>query len=380
MIQCPNCARENAESFNFCLDCGYDLKAWREAKAAAPSGPPTEPITAYDSQEAQGAQASGQPPSPAPVSSIATRVVEPSSIPPRAPTSVASPTAPTPLATPQASAPTAPLAPAVGDVVCGSCGARVPATMKFCGNCGKRIDAAADGQPTGGRTMFMHASDALAQAREKLCKLVAIDQQGKEGMTFTIKSGETLCGRVSGVVLFMDDPFVSPTHCLFRFKDGVLRVLDQRSLNGVYCRVRAERKLFDGDYLRVGRQLFRFELLSSAAMQVKRADGDDAKVWGSPDPGAFGRLVQILEDGRTGEIRLLQGERAQIGREQGDIVLPMDGFVSGRHCTFTRRGDDVVLADLGSSNGTYVRVRGEAEVHHGDFLLVGNQMLRVEIA
>ncbi|MFZ9887457.1 MAG: zinc-ribbon domain-containing protein, partial [Myxococcota bacterium] len=26
MTKCPNCSRENADSFNFCLDCGYDLK------------------------------------------------------------------------------------------------------------------------------------------------------------------------------------------------------------------------------------------------------------------------------------------------------------------------------------------------------------------
>ena len=30
-------------------------------------------------------------------------------------------------------------------------------------------------------------------------------------------------------------------------------------------------------------------------------------------------------------------------------------------------------------NGTYLRVRGQTTVGHGDFLLIGNQMLRVEI-
>jgi pSer/pThr/pTyr-binding forkhead associated (FHA) protein len=102
-------------------------------------------------------------------------------------------------------------------------------------------------------------------------------------------------------------------------------------------------------------------------------------VWGSPHPGAFGRLLQVLDDGRTGEIRLLVGERCQLGRESGDLVIPSDGFISGKHCVFLHQGADVVLQDLGSSNGTYVRVRGDAEVLHGDFLLVGNQMLRVEI-
>ncbi len=227
--------------------------------------------------------------------------------------------------------------------------------------------------------MFMHAADMSQVGKEKLCKLITIDQTGREGMTFTIKSGETLCGRVNGIILFFDDPFVSPTHCKFAFTQGKLRVIDQGSLNGVYLRIKQERRLADGEILRVGRQLFRFEFLQNAAFQVKKQDGDDSRIWGSPNPGAFGRLLQILEDGRTGEIRLLSGERCQLGREVGDIVMPTDGFISGRHCVFTQQAGDVMLTDLGSSNGTYVRVRGEADVAHGDFILVGNQMLRVEI-
>jgi pSer/pThr/pTyr-binding forkhead associated (FHA) protein len=251
--------------------------------------------------------------------------------------------------------------------------------MKFCGNCGQRLDAApaaADGG--GGRTLFMHAADVVAP-REKLCKLVTIDQSGREGMTFTIKSGETVCGRENGIILFFDDPYVSPTHCRFAFHGGQLKVIDQGSLNGVYLRVRQDRRLASGDLLRIGRQLYRYETLASAAFQVKKAEGDTSRIWGSPVGGAFGRLVQILDDGRTGEIRLLAGERCQVGREVGDIVIPTDGFISGRHCAFSAQNGETVLTDLGSSNGTYVRIRGEADVAHGDFLLVGNQMLRVEI-
>lgn len=226
--------------------------------------------------------------------------------------------------------------------------------------------------------MFMHAQ-AEPAVKEKTCKLVTIDQTGREGMIFTLRSGETQCGRINGLVLF-EDPFVSPTHCKFVFGNGKLKVLDNASLNGVYLRVRAERKLHDGEYVRAGRQLFRFELLQNAAIQVKQVDTDDSKIWGSPFPSAFGRIIQILDDGRTGEIRVLAGDRCQLGREVGDIVMPSDGFISGRHCVFVRQGPDVVIQDLGSSNGTYVRVRGEADVQHGDFLLLGNQMLRVEIA
>jgi pSer/pThr/pTyr-binding forkhead associated (FHA) protein len=272
---------------------------------------------------------------------------------------------------------------AAGGNTCPACGTDNAPGVRFCGACGKRLDgtgADAPGHNAGAaRTMFMHAQAPTETSKQLVCKLVTIDQTGREGMTFTLRSGETLCGRVNGIVLF-DDPFVSPTHCKFQFVAGKLKVVDQQSLNGVYLRVRGDRKLGDGEYLRVGRQLFRFETLGQAAIQIKKPDGDDSRIWGSPHPGAFGRIIQILDDGRTGEIRLLAGDRCQLGREIGDIVIPSDGFISGRHCVFLKQGPDVAVQDLGSSNGTYVRVKGEADVAHGDFLLVGNQMLRVEIA
>ena len=337
MIQCPNCSRENADNFNFCLDCGFDLLAHRQELAKAP--PP---------------------------------VAAPAYVPPPAPAPVAPPPAaslPLPSYQPNAS----------GSEICPACAHPNVPGVRFCAQCGKRLDGGDDVTQGHQATMFLHDNGAPQTGGERIAKLVTIDQSGREGVTYALRAGETLCGRVNGVILFYDDPFVSPTHALFKFHGGHLSVLDQGSLNGVYLRVRAERKLVEGEYVRAGRQLYRFESLTSAAVQVRPTAGDDSQVWGSPMPHAFGRLVQILDDGRTGEIRLLTGERIQLGREHGDIVVPTDGFVSGRHCVFSRVGNDTFLTDLGSSNGTYVRVTGETAVGHGDFLLVGNQMLRIEI-
>lgn len=469
MIKCPNCARDNADNFNFCLDCGYDLKALREAfspTTVAPSSPPPPPPRSPSTSSAAGVGAPparspssidapgvGAPPARTPSTSGALGVgpplaggvdsgpVAPAPTLPASPVGWPPPPASPPVSRPQAPPPTAsapptlppsgtqgprpappspvtipptaqsfapsalpPVAPPpsaplpsvsappspsvpttiapqpVAGLLCPACGYQNASTVKFCGECGKRLDGGslAPAAGDGPRTMFMHAASSGPVVREPVCRLVTIDQTGREGMTFTLRTGDTVCGRTNGVVLF-DDPFVSPTHCRFTFNAGRLVVQDAGSLNGVYLRVRGDRPLADGDYLRVGRQLFRFESLANAAIQIAKADGDDAAVWGSPHPGAFGRLLQILDDGRTGEIRLFSGDRCQLGREHGDIVLPSDGFISGKHCAFLRQGADVVLQDLGSSNGTYVRVRSEAEVSNGDFLLVGNQMLRVEI-
>jgi pSer/pThr/pTyr-binding forkhead associated (FHA) protein len=402
MVKCPSCGRENAVNFNFCLDCGCDLKAIRDAFPQGVPAPPPPP------RLAKTGPAAFDPPAPAPVAPSGFAVPGPvvranaeapaparpvDGFPPLPPHS--GPTADHPqtaalslssLPLPQVpsglpsavSMPPSPAAP-VAMVTCTSCGTPNSAQMKFCGNCGKRLEHALEGGASA-RTQFFHAAEGGGGLREKMCKLVAIDQSGREGMTFSLKSGETLCGRENGIVLFVDDPFISPTHCKFAFQAGQLRVIDLGSLNGVYIRVRQDHRLAVGDHLRVGRQLFRFESLAQASFQVKKALDDPSRIWGSSVPQAYGRLVQILDDGRTGEIRLLSGERCVVGRETGDIVLPTDGFVSGKHCAFAPQNGEVVLSDLGSSNGTFVRIRNEALVGHGDFLLLGNQMLRIEIA
>jgi len=394
MITCPNCSRENAENFNFCLDCGYDLKSFREVQASsAPPAAPSEPFPAATTEplaadEIEGVRAMSTTPRAVTAAPMAI-APQPSILAPPAenPSQTAPPSSamtpmPAPTAPIAASAPPAAVSAAGIATTCPKCATPNPSANRFCGGCGTRLDGdvpAAPADAAGGRTMFMHAADMRAMVPEKKCRLIAIDPAGKEGMTFSLKSGETLCGRVNGIILFFDDPFVSPTHCAFSFREGALTIVDKSSLNGVYRRITGEQTLQDGDHLRVGRQLFRFETLTAGASELRRSEGDDAKVWGSPSPAAFGRLVQILEDGRAGETRLLSGDACNLGREQGQIVFPADGFISGRHCSFYVTGKEPRVKDLGSSNGTYVRVRGSATVNHGEFVLVGNQMLRVEI-
>ena len=67
-----------------------------------------------------------------------------------------------------------------------------------------------------------------------------------------------------------------------------------------------------------------------------------------------------------------------LGRDRGQITFPKDGYVSGCHAVVARRDGRVFLKDLGSSNGTYVRLKEEVALNDGDHLLIGQQLLRVE--
>ena len=69
-----------------------------------------------------------------------------------------------------------------------------------------------------------------------------------------------------------------------------------------------------------------------------------------------------------------------IGRETGDITFPGDGYVSSRHATLVHRNGTVVLEDLDSSNGTYLRIKEETPLEDGDLLLIGQQLIRIELS
>ena len=177
-----------------------------------------------------------------------------------------------------------------------------------------------------------------------------------------------------GEVKLDKDPFVAPSHAVFKFEGEQLTVQDGGSGNGVFLWFK-ERELQAGDELRVGRQRLRIEWLPEEPEMVA-----DQPLWGSPDPGYVARAVQLLEGGGEGDVfPLKQGENL-VGRGTGDVSFPQDGYVSSKHATITVTDGQMAVKDLGSANGTFVRINGQAPVNAGDLLLVGEQILRVDPA
>ncbi len=90
-----------------------------------------------------------------------------------------------------------------------------------------------------------------------------------------------------------------------------------------------------------------------------------------------GRLHLVMEGGQPGEVYDLKDETA-IGRTLGDISFPHDGYMSSRHARIIRRGEEFVLVDEGSRNGTFVRIKNEIKLESGDMILIGKQLFRFE--
>jgi predicted component of type VI protein secretion system len=95
-------------------------------------------------------------------------------------------------------------------------------------------------------------------------------------------------------------------------------------------------------------------------------------------PTAF-RLNQVLEGGATGMTVCARGTALQIGREDGDLNFPGDVYMSAKHCTIEEKDGKYVLTDHESRNGTYVRLKAEKPLDHGDYLFIGRKLLRVEV-
>jgi hypothetical protein len=93
-------------------------------------------------------------------------------------------------------------------------------------------------------------------------------------------------------------------------------------------------------------------------------------------------LLCVLDDGGDdGEWVRVRTDRFVVGRTEGDLRVPHDALMSARHAELTRAGGDGgplwLLADLDSTNGTFVRV-GSAVLKSGQEFIVGRSRYRFD--
>ncbi len=94
-------------------------------------------------------------------------------------------------------------------------------------------------------------------------RLNQILEGGALGMTVCARGGSLQVGREGCDVNFPFDLFMSTSHCKVEEHHGKFAITDSGSRNGTYVRVKGERELANGDYLFIGRKLFRVEMNSN---------------------------------------------------------------------------------------------------------------------
>ena len=255
--------------------------------------------------------------------------------------------------------------------MCPTCGSEVPANNKFCGKCGANVEAAPAAPAN--KTMFFGANQVPGKAR-----LIVIKGEGLDGVTYQLNGTEHIAGRSEGAILFPEDPLLSPRHANFVYQNGQLKVHDEGSVNGVFVRIKTPTPVNSGGLFLIGEQLLQVEPAPPDLGSAPDAEG--TYFYASPKRPSKMRLIQRLRGGEIGMIYRSRGETITIGREGNDVNFLDDPFISGKHAQVSITPDgQVTLTDLGSKNGTFVKINEEGLLNHGDYVFLGQQLLRVEV-
>jgi thioredoxin reductase/pSer/pThr/pTyr-binding forkhead associated (FHA) protein/ferredoxin len=212
--------------------------------------------------------------------------------------------------------------------------------------------AAAETAPTVPRMAPMTPPAPVAR-----CRLVSILPSGIEANEFALNPiGATTVGRQGADVVFPEDLTLSDIHArIIGSADGYV-VRDEGSAEGVFLQPARNRLVLldPGAIIRAGRQWL--------------VIGEDKSRPTVMHYDSSGR--------RIGRHELKQGS-TMVGRQSPDITIaPDDGSLSRRHCAFVVQDGTIGVKDLGSGNGTYVKVAGATKLAHGDRLHMGRQVLQ----
>jgi pSer/pThr/pTyr-binding forkhead associated (FHA) protein len=253
---------------------------------------------------------------------------------------------------------------------------------QFCARCGQPLGQRGTqviAHPTAGRTPTQASSAAVEPGR---ARLVLERGAGREGATFRLDGPSVAAGRSKGAVTFPGDPCLAPHHATFLYRDGVLQVRDDGAPGGVLMRLRGlSVPLRAGDVFALGDRLLRY---AGRLPPAPAAPPDGTRRLGAPRPPGLAIVIEEwLEGGVAGRTTVRGGPSITIGRTGCAVNLGDDPFLSQAHAEILVDGEGSArLRDLGSSNGTFVRIppHAERELRDGDCLRLGREVLRVSIA
>lgn len=180
----------------------------------------------------------------------------------------------------------------------------------------------------------------------------------------------------AGEISLPGETFCHPREATLKYREGRLFIERLEGQNGVFLRIQKPVVMSYGDEFIVGDQLLRVE---ENPLSDDAPDPDPTYFYSSPRwPSAF-RVVQILAGGARGACLVARGSTLQVGSVIGDLILSGDPLVDAQHCLVEEQASSILLTDLESRNGVFVRTRGRQELLNGDEIVIGRTHLVVDI-
>lgn len=208
---------------------------------------------------------------------------------------------------------------------------------------------------------------------------VSVNRDGSDGERFPLSGEYVIVGRAGADIAFDQDRFLARQHARLEQTADGCRVVPIDTQNGVFRKIDSPVELQNGATVLVGREVLRFERVDADEKQPDPLVRHGVALFGSPPREPWGRLLQMLPSGGVRDVRHMWDDEITLGREEGDLVYSDDAFLSRRHCTIGWDGNRAVITDLGSSNGTFVRLGGITTVKNGEHVRMGDQLFRIEL-
>ena len=203
---------------------------------------------------------------------------------------------------------------------------------------------------------------------------LTIRRQGHPDMMVPLPAGSIHIGRADDNGLVLPDIAVSRRHARLTVSPAGVLIEDVGSGNGTYFQGKPIRRrdLLDGDEILIDPFVLVFSIPSAGA-EVESTESKAADSGPPPRVSGLPRLVLVHGHGLKPEYPL-RDNALSIGRsEQRDVILP-DPAASRSHAEIVKIGDDWLLRDFGSVNGTHVNTRRVREhvLQDGDRIRIGS--------
>jgi pSer/pThr/pTyr-binding forkhead associated (FHA) protein len=184
-----------------------------------------------------------------------------------------------------------------------------------------------------------------------------------DGREYQVGAGPLVFGREAGADIVAPGDDVSRRHAELHRDAAGFMLLDS-SVNGTLVngeRLTGERRLASGDVIRIGTEEFRFHAGQAPPAGAHQRLSDTMfgvaafRPTPVPEPGPAPLVSVLFRSGpRKGDRLTLSVPMINVGRaDYNDLVLA-DPSVSTMHAKIQRRGGVWILADLGSTNGTFM--------------------------
>jgi len=187
-----------------------------------------------------------------------------------------------------------------------------------------------------------------------------------------------MVGRYQGELTFPADSTMPPLCAALSVENGQVLVEKLSPDASVFVRLTSVYLLQDGDLIMMGGQMLEFHVAPDA-MALGAAMGVTLTDMTAMLRAPVAEFIALSGGGKAGASYPLSVEEVRFGRIHGTYTFPDDRRLSRTHARVYQRGEDFFLEDVGSRNGTFVKLREKASLTVGATVLVGQQLLRVSV-